>query len=786
MLTPADLDLVRRDPDVPGLSLVLDGDALAAALRPLVPDVPIASARPTYVRYKPGTNSLVAYRLIVAGEVVVAYAKAYRRGDGDKLLKALERRTPGTVLGPGRIVLEEHAVVVSFFPNDRRLKSLERLADEASRARLLRNVLPDVPEAAVLRMLRYKPERRYVARLEHDEEPLAVLKWYTGSGFRTASRGASAFQSREALRVPRCLGRSRWHRVLASAWLPGRPLNELIAGKTDAKESVATAGAALAALHRQQPEGLDRLTPAAETEALHATAAGIVSPALAERARRLAEALAARLADAPGAVVPTHGDFYAEQVLSDGDTAALIDFDRSTWGDPAADLGNFIAHLERSRLCGELAPPDVEALSEALLSGYRTGGLEPAADRVALYTAAGLLQLAPHPFRNRESDWSERTAALLDRADALLATEPIPPPPSVGREPSPSRPAPDVSDPYGVAADSEMPFLRHALDPERVRHHFERERIGLEEAEGRLDVRGVRVRRYRPGRRCLIEYDLEVQRPGAPSERLLLLGKARAKGLDTRTYTLQRALWAGDFGEHGADRVCVPEPVGIVPAFQMWMQRKVPGVPATERLARPGGVALAARIAEAVHTLHRSGPPPRRRHTMADELAILHERLPRVAEQHPRWTRRIARLLDACDRLGETTPEPHLAPIHRDFYPDNVLVDGERLYLLDLDLYCEGDPAVDAGNFIAHLTEQSLRLLGDPDALRDREAAFEDAFVARAGEAARPAVRAYTLLTLARHVSISTRIAERVPFTEALLDLCEQRLSLEAQPVYTC
>src|SRR5437773_3836244 len=33
------------------------------------------------------------------------------------------------------------------------------------------------------------------------------------------------------------------------------------------------------------------------------------------------------------------------------------------------------------------------------------------------------------------------------------------------------------------------------------------------------------------------------------------------------------------------------------------------------------------------------------------------------------------------------------------------------VWLLDFDLYCQGDPALDIGNFVGHLTEQSLRTL---------------------------------------------------------------------------
>jgi len=161
---------------------------------------------------------------------------------------------------------------------------------------------------------------------------------------------------------------------------------------------------------------------------------------------------------------------------------------------------------------------------------------------------------------------------------------------------------------------------------------------------------------------------------------------------------------------------------------------------------------------------------------MADELNLLGERLADLAQDRPGWAGRLDRLLGACRRLGLGTPEPAPRGIHRDFYPDQVLVDGRRLYLLDFDLYCEGDPGLDVGNFLGHLVEQSLRILGRPDALGDRQKALEERFVELAGEACRASIRAYATLTLARHVFLSTQFPDRRPFTESLLELCEERL----------
>ena len=210
----------------------------------------------------------------------------------------------------------------------------------------------------------------------------------------------------------------------------------------------------------------------------------------------------------------------------------------------------------------------------------------------------------------------------------------------------------------------------------------------------------------------------------------------------------------------------------------MWLQRKVPGRAATDFLAAPEGLALARMIAEAAFKVHGAGIPTERRHTMADELEILRTHLSTVAPQGSRWAARIARLVDAADRLGAAIPEPTPRGIHRDFYADQVIVDGQRLFLLDFDLYCEGDPALDIGNFLGHVTEQSLRTLGDPMALADREAELEERFVELAGTATRRAIRAYATLTLVRHVYLSTLFVERRPLTQSLLELCEERLAV--------
>jgi len=340
---------------------------------------------------------------------------------------------------------------------------------------------------------------------------------------------------------------------------------------------------------------------------------------------------------------------------------------------------------------------------------------------------------------------------------------------------TPVQPRIPVSDPFGAAGDAELPTLAHALNPVEAARRFKR-RLPKLSGDGQLRLLAIRVTRHKPRRRCVIEYEVEVDRPDAPKATVTLIGKIRARRYGNEGFRQLETIWKAGFDAHSADGVSVPEPVGVISPFKMWCQRKAPGGTAERLLADADGPRLARRIAEAIHKLHRANLPTERRHTMADELEILRECLAKVAERRADLAARVARVLAACERLGASVPAPAASGIHRDFYPAQVIVDGERLWLIDFDLFCLGDPGLDAGNFLGHVIEQALRERGDARALGTVEQAMEERFVQLSGAHTRAAVRAYTTLTLARHIFLSTEFPERSHTTEALVALCEGRL----------
>jgi hypothetical protein len=293
---------------------------------------------------------------------------------------------------------------------------------------------------------------------------------------------------------------------------------------------------------------------------------------------------------------------------------------------------------------------------------------------------------------------------------------------------------------------------------------------------GRVEVRAIRVMRHKPAKRCVIEYDVRVERPGREREKATLIGKIRARRYGSEGFRLQDAFWNAGFRKRCADQIAVPEPVGVVPEFRMWLQRRVRGVTVGALMAGPDGVALARRVAAAIRKVHHAGVPATRHHAMADELRILHECLPRVSALRPEFAARIARLLAACDRLAAGVPVPHPCGIHRDFYPAQVIVDGARLWLLDFDLYVRAIPGWTRG-----ISSRTSRRKSAParrcggvawSGVRPRGALCR---TGRADGASGGASLHHVDAGAAR--VLEHAVPQRSAFTGALLNLCEQRLA---------
>lgn len=320
--------------------------------------------------------------------------------------------------------------------------------------------------------------------------------------------------------------------------------------------------------------------------------------------------------------------------------------------------------------------------------------------------------------------------------------------------------------------DAMMPWLADALDTTAASTALRANIFDRDDTKW-INVSNAKLIRHKHGRRALIEYTVEIERDGR-RENIPIIGKIRAKGLDRKTVDVTSSLCRAGFDPNAEDGITVPEVIGVVEAWRMWLSPKAPGIPATSTLTGPRGKRIAEKIADAAIKLHRCNVPAPRQHGIPDELNILDAALHNAALSRPDLAERIDAIRRGCASLVAIAPKGSAGAVHRDFYADQVLVDGEKIVVLDLDLFAAGDLELDIGNFVAHVAEQSLRVFGDATLLDDvRNAVIDRACM---HGASRELIGIYDLLSLARHIWISLRIPGRNNTTDWLVSECELRL----------
>lgn len=412
-------DIIRRDTGLPSLRLLLEPGSLADLLRDQIPDASVRSANVGYIRYKPGVNCLAKCTVDLGDRVVEAYAKIYGADAPVKLRKDRQRPTTNGALGPGRVFEDRHAMVLNLFPNDAKLPSLDRLVNPETRGRLLARVLglTAPPQISRLETLAYKPERRYVARVDMPAVGPLTLKLYSSSRFDSSLLAAGP--SPDQVSHPTRIGKSRKHRIQAFSWIPGINLREVTVDEGASTTPAKLAGSALAAFHQ-------RCTVQSST-ADHGTRLAALSdqlvfllPGFAQRAHRLTGRLSTWLADQRGCDTVIHGDFYDKQVLVHRGVAHLLDLDDRRIGHSHYDLGLFVAHLIRHAIAGRVSEGRAGRLAEALLCGYEDAGGSVGRADLDGYTALGLFQLIHHPFRDQDPDWPRQMDEMLGRIERLV------------------------------------------------------------------------------------------------------------------------------------------------------------------------------------------------------------------------------------------------------------------------------------------------------------------------------------------------------------------------------
>lgn len=701
-----------RDEALPMLEHVFDPGVMIPMLEStLAPDngTRLIGYYPRYVRYKPGTSCLVQFDLdyeqidgprdsVNAQVKLFADDRAHRRAGSSRLRKQLERADNALPTIPFRrsAFFEPLKALLQMFPVDYDLPALVRISDRQWISQQIGGILPKHfgPQTTDPEVLRYKPERKALFRYEFESESQLRLygKAYDDDrGVRLANWTEMLIASGVA--TPNVIASLPERRFILHAEEVGIPLAELrgLPGYVDWMEPL---DQALTSLQNVELRELHRHSLEHEVRALSETTRLLkhVVPELESRLDTVFTELSRRLTGLDEQWATSHGDFYDDQAIVSQRGLSLIDLDEIRLSHPGIDTGNMLAHLESGRFRGEPVAEAHARFRDQTLRKNPQWGMD-----IDVFEAAGLLKLAPGPFRRLEVDWPDGVDTILTAVESCLRRE--------RRFESVACPEAMVdAGEQRIISDPLLPQLGQVFDIAVVNKQMAT--LGNEPVE----IDSVELIRHKVGRRAIVRYGM--------TNGDTLFGKTFASNRGPKVHRIAQLITERrGFGGN----VDLPAPVAFLPDLKMLLQRSVAGVPVESALSG-GDVELVKRIALAIHRFHMSGLDLGRVHDLDKELSPLTTRTTEIVEHAPllgtlAWTTH-HRLFD----LPRDGFRLRNLPIHRDFYHDQVLIEGDRLAVLDLDDAAMSEPAIDIANFAAHLrlagfqkpeTAQRLIEIGD-------------------------------------------------------------------------
>ncbi|HET7477337.1 MAG TPA: phosphotransferase [Dermatophilaceae bacterium] len=395
MLTLATPPGLAFDPVLPTRDALLD----AAVVRERLTDVlgiPVRASTRVRAKYRIVESLRVVYRLTLDGADRLVSARTFARDPGSG--------TWDPKLGCSWWT----------FPDDRRLRGLDRLLRPAGRLAGM------APGWATSQVVEYAPERSATFRaLDRAGSTVGYVKAYppgSGQGARFADRYEQVSDALRGTEVtaPRVLGRAA--DLLLLEEMPGLPWNGL--SPADGNQALTAMGRAIATLHGLEVSRLAALPRFGRLQlgrvGRSADLVGLACPQLAERLGAVRDRLLATAPAEAGQDVLLHGDCHPKNGLVHRGRVALIDLDQAGLGPAAADIGSLLARLR-------LEPGGAD-LAGCFLQGYARIRPLPRDAVLRWHTAAALV--AERAVRAVNRVHSAALAALpelIDDAADLLA-----------------------------------------------------------------------------------------------------------------------------------------------------------------------------------------------------------------------------------------------------------------------------------------------------------------------------------------------------------------------------
>ncbi len=418
---------IPDDCEYPQLREITDAEKLARKLEEhLGPDsgLRVESCKIAQLHYRPGGGCKISLKAYLGrdGEYLGEQIYMGMIAAGDRRsLEAIHERTAQRQLvpphfGPPLIFIPEWELFLWAYPNDPNLPGLAVMVSPEKVFDLMKAAPDKFGLAAraplhgatiAAAMTKYIPGQRcgYVYRLAfggangNGEYSVYGKAYRDGNGKEAYEIMRQIWESEACqkgdLLLPQPYSFDAENGILWQEAISGEPLAKIAASAENLPAMAQEIGARLAALHAMRLPLKEQMTLAFQIDDVRRSV-GMISrtfPEYAERSEKLGQMLlsaAARLQPLPSA--PVHGSFKLSHIFDTAKGLMFIDFDGANRGDPAYDVGRFIAHVHKMKADFNIDPDDAEKTIVSFCESYNRAAVSPLAqERIDWFAASHLL-----------------------------------------------------------------------------------------------------------------------------------------------------------------------------------------------------------------------------------------------------------------------------------------------------------------------------------------------------------------------------------------------------------
>ncbi len=260
--------------------------------------------------------------------------------------------------------------------------------------------------------------------------------------------------------------------------------------------------------------------------------------------------------------------------------------------------------------------------------------------------------------------------------------------------------------------DPKLKVLTHIFSDDEESYSIEHLFTSDEDKE-KFKIKKIKVLGYRLERRAVLELttnnNITIGNKKVDKFVLKLVKPNKIKSLYEKSELLEKY----GLGSSVNDTLSIPKIYGYDESEGTLLMEKVDGTTLHDLVGQnlfQEGCGKAAEILKKVHSVPSEGLS---KFSVMHELRNLSKQISIIENIYPSDVKLFLEAYDILENaVNQLTPITILKCIHRDFYDKQVICSKDRTTLVDFDNITSGDPALDYGNFIAHLY---LRLHQSPE-----------------------------------------------------------------------